>query len=185
MIRLDADERVVFDFEHRTAAAEDPVNALLSLAHSLLARTSWSRATPSAPAYTLASTTSLPSVGPRSHSVSLGAFARFVADSAALTALNTDMVCTDDLTRRGEKLSRSRRGDVEAWSAPSSTAGNHLVTQPIFRYRVSYPGVLEIQRRLLVIGKIPAYTGFLREGRPGLPQHGDYRWPLASGTLAP
>lgn len=163
MIKLDADDRVVFDFEHRNRRPpRDPVNALLSLAYSLLAKDL---------TITCHAVGFDPYLGfyhqPRFGRPALAldlmeGFRALIADSAVLTALNTGMVGPDEIVRVGEAVSltpRGRKGLIRAFEQRM----DHLVTHPIFGYRVSYRRVLEIQARLLaraVTGEIPAYPGF-------------------------
>jgi CRISPR-associated protein Cas1 len=89
-------------------------------------------------------------------------FRPLIADSAVLTALNTRMVSGDDFMRVGQAVSltpRGRKGLIRAYEQRM----DHLVTHPLFGYRVSYRRILEIQTRLLartVTGEIPRYPGF-------------------------
>ncbi|MCC7010121.1 MAG: CRISPR-associated endonuclease Cas1 [Acidobacteria bacterium] len=150
-------------FEHRNRRPpRDPVNALLSLAYSLLTKD-----------LTIVCT----SVGldpywgffhqPRFGRAALALdlmemFRPLVADSAVLTALNTGMVQANDFVRAGPAVSLTpggRKGLLRAYEQRMDA----LVTHPVFDYRVSYRRVLEIQARLLarfICGEIDRYPTF-------------------------
>lgn len=153
----------VFDLEGRNRRPpKDPVNALLSLAYSVLTKEL---------AQTVASAGLDPLLGfyhqPRFGRPALALdlmeeFRPIVADSAVLAAVNTGVVDEDDFTghptgvalkppaRRRFLLAFERRLD-------------QLVTHPVFGYRISYRRVLEVQARLLgrfLLGEIPSYPAF-------------------------
>lgn len=161
--RGDASE-VPFDFEGRNRRPpRDPVNALLSLAYSLLAKD-----------LTVAcfAVGFDPYIGfyhqPRFGRPALALdlmepFRPLIADSAVLTAINTGMVTTKDFVRVGGSVALTasgRKGFFRAYELRMDT----LVTHPLFDYRVSYRRLLEIQARLLArvlegeIGEYPVFT---------------------------
>jgi CRISPR-associated protein Cas1 len=167
MIKPDEGEKTAdlrFDFEGRNRRPpRDPVNALLSLAYSLLAKDL------TVAAYAVGFD---PYIGfyhqPRYGRPALALdlmepFRPLIADSAVLTAVNTGMVTERDFVRVGGSVALSaagRKGFFRAYELRMDT----LVTHPLFDYRVSYRRMLEIQARMLArvldgeIGKYPVFT---------------------------
>jgi len=157
-------EKLPFDFEGRNRRPpRDPVNALLSLAYSLLAKDL------TVACYAVGFD---PYIGyyhqPRFGRPALALdlmepFRPLVADSAVLTAINTGMVTARDFVRVGGSVALTaagRKGFFRAYELRMDT----LVTHPLFDYRVSYRRLLEIQSRLLArvlegeIGEYPVFT---------------------------
>ena len=153
-----------FDFEGRNRRPpRDPVNALLSLAYSLLAKDL------TVACYSVGFD---PYIGyyhqPRFGRPALALdlmepFRPLIADSAVLTAINTGMVTARDFVRVGGSVAltaNGRKGFFRAYELRMDT----LVTHPLFEYRVSYRRLLEIQARLLArvlegeIGEYPVFT---------------------------
>ncbi len=153
-----------FDFEGRNRRPpRDPVNALLSLGYSLLAKDL------TVACYAVGFD---PYIGyyhqPRFGRPALALdlmepFRPLIADSAALTAINTGMVTARDFVRVGGSVALTtsgRKGFFRAYELRMDT----LVTHPMFDYRVSYRRLLEIQARLLArvlegeIGEYPVFT---------------------------
>jgi len=164
MLKVEDDaERPAFDFTRRNRRPpRDPINALLSLAYSLLVRDL------TVICYAVGFD---PFIGfyhqPRFGRPALAldlmeGFRPLIADSAVLTAVNTRMVTTEDFIRVGPAVAltpRGRKGFLQAYEQRMDT----LVTHPIFGYRVNYRRVLEIQTRLLarvVSGELGRYPGF-------------------------
>jgi CRISPR-associated protein Cas1 len=167
MIKPDEGESTAdlrFDFEGRNRRPpRDPVNALLSLAYSLLAKDL------TVAAYAVGFD---PYIGfyhqPRYGRPALALdlmepFRPLIADSAVLTAVNTGMVTARDFVRVGGSVALTaagRKGFFRAYELRMDT----LVTHPLFDYRVSYRRMLEIQARMLArvldgeIGKYPVFT---------------------------
>jgi len=167
MIKPDEGEKTAdlrFDFEGRNRRPpRDPVNALLSLAYSLLAKDL------TVAAYAVGFD---PFIGfyhqPRYGRPALALdlmepFRPLIADSAVLTAVNTGMVTERDFVRVGGSVALSaagRKGFFRAYELRMDT----LVTHPLFDYRVSYRRMLEIQARMLArvldgeIGRYPVFT---------------------------
>ena len=141
----------------------DPVNALLSLGYSLLAKDL------TVACYAVGFD---PYVGfyhqPRFGRPALALdlmepFRPLVVDSAVLTAINTGMVTARDFVRVGGSVALTapgRKGFFRAYELRMDS----LVTHPLFDYRVSYRRMLEIQARLLArvlqgeIGEYPVFT---------------------------
>jgi CRISPR-associated protein Cas1 len=153
-----------FDFAGRNRRPpRDAVNALLSLGYSLLTKD-----------FTIAcyAVGFDPYIGfyhqPRFGRPALALdlmepFRALIADSAALTAINTGMVTPRDFVQAGQAVALTpggRRGFFRAYELKMDT----LVTHPIFEYRVSYRRLLEIQARLLaryLEGEIADYPVFV------------------------
>lgn len=155
---------LTFDMDGRNRRPpRDPVNALLSLGYSLLAKDL------TVACYSVGFD---PYVGfyhqPRFGRPALALdlmepFRPLVVDSAVLTAVNTGMVTKSDFVKAGGAVALTaagRRGFMRAYEARMDT----LVTHPLFEYRVSYRRMLEIQSRLLArvlegeIGSYPVFT---------------------------
>ena len=153
-----------FDFEGRNRRPpRDPMNALLSLAYSLLAKDL------TVASYAVGFD---PYIGfyhqPRYGRPALALdlmepFRPLIADSAVLTAVNTGMVTARDFVRVGGSVALTasgRKGFFRAYELRMDT----LVTHPLFDYRVSYRRLLEIQSRMLArvldgeIGEYPVFT---------------------------
>lgn len=153
-----------FDFHGRNRRPpRDPVNALLSLAYSLLAKDL---------------TVACHAVGfdpmmgfyhqPRPGRPALALdlmepFRPLLADSAVLSAINMRMVTGKDFVKAGPGVALTpvgRKAFFRAYELRMDT----LVTHALFDYRVSYRRLLEIQTRLLarlVDGEIGEYPAFV------------------------
>lgn len=150
-----------FDFTHRRRRPPtDPVNALLSLAYSLLAKD----CTIAALAVGFD-----PYVGfyhqPRHGRPALALdlmeeFRPLVAESAVLTAINNRMITSGHFVRAGDAVNLTPHGRRAFFHAYEQRM-NALITHPVFDYKVSYRRVLELQARLLarwLTGEIPDYV---------------------------
>jgi CRISPR-associated protein Cas1 len=89
-------------------------------------------------------------------------FRPLVADSVVLAAINTGVIRSGDIIRRGlgVTLTSAGRGKlIECYERRM----DELVTHPVFGYRISYRRVLEVQARLLArhlageINELPAF----------------------------
>ena len=157
-------EGFTFDFSSRNRRPpRDPVNALLSLGYSVLAKDLMLAC------YTVGFD---PLVG-YYHGLRFGRpalaldlmepFRALIVDSAVLTALNTGMIQLSDFVRSANAVgltASGRRAFFQAYEQRMDT----LVTHPMFDYRVSYRRLLEIQARLLakyMEGEIPEYPVFV------------------------
>ena len=153
-----------FDFTTRNRRPPtDPVNALLSLAYSLLAK----ECTVAAYAVGLD-----PYVGfyhqPRHGRPALALdvmeeFRPLIAESAVLTAVNNRYVTPVDFVTAGRAVNLSAGGRKKFFQCFEQRM-NSLVTHPIFDYKVSYRRAVELQFRILarvLTGEIPEYTPFL------------------------
>lgn len=152
-----------FDFVKRNRRPpRDPVNALLSLAYSLLAKdlTIVCQAVGFDPYLGFFHQ---PRFGRASLALDLmEPFRPLVADSAVLSVINTRMVTLKDFIRAGDSVALTeggRRSFFRAYEQRMDT----LVTHPLFGYRVSYRRLLEIQARLLarvLTGELSTYPVF-------------------------
>lgn len=153
-----------FDFNTRNRRPPtDPVNALLSLAYSLLAKDC------TIAAYAVGLD---PYIGfyhqPRFGRPALALdimeeFRPLIAESAVLTAINNRMITPDDFIKAGNAVNLSPAGRKQFFTAYEQRMG-HLVTHPIFDYKVSYRRAIELQFRLLarcLTGEIPEYISFM------------------------
>lgn len=153
-----------FDFAGRNRRPpRDAVNALLSLAYSLLVKD-----------FTIAcyAVGFDPYLGyyhqPRFGRPALALdlmepFRPLVADSAVLAAINTRMVTPRDFVQAGPAVALSPSGR-KAFFRSYELRMDSLVTHPLFEYRVSYRRLLEIQARLLarvLEGEIGDYPVFV------------------------
>src|SRR5882724_7397102 len=156
--------RFNFDFAGRKRRPPtDPVNALLSLAYSLLAKD----CTIAALAVGFD-----PYIGfyhqPRFGRPALALdimeeFRPLIAESCALTAINNRMVTEKDFVRAGRAVNLTAAGRKQFFVAYEARM-NHLVTHPIFDYKVAYRRALELQFRILaryLTGEIDEYVPFM------------------------
>jgi len=152
-----------FDFKTRNRRPpRDPVNALLSLAYSLLARD----CTVAALAVGFD-----PYVGlyhqPRFGRPALALdvmeeFRPIIADSAVLTAINNRMFSQGDFVQAGDAVNLTPGGRKRFFMAYEKRMSD-TVTHPLFDYKVSYRRAIELQVRLLartLTGEIERYLPF-------------------------
>jgi CRISPR-associated protein Cas1 len=152
-----------FDFTTRNRRPpRDPVNALLSLAYSVLAKDL---------AIVCHAIGFDPFIGyyhqPRYGRAPLALdlmdpFGPLIADSAVLSAINTRMIQPEDFVKAGDAVSLTA-GGRKAFFRAYEQRMDTLVTHPLFGYRVSYRRMLEVQARLLgrlVTGELNTYPVF-------------------------
>jgi CRISPR-associated protein Cas1 len=153
-----------FDFDGRNRRPpRDPVNALLSLAYSMLAKDM------TIACYAVGFDPYMGFYHQLRHGRPalaldlLEPFRPLIADSAVLSAINTRMVTERDFVRAGASVALTpggRKGFFRAYELRMDS----LVTHPLFDYRVSYRRLLEIQARLLarvIEGEIATYPVFV------------------------
>jgi CRISPR-associated protein Cas1 len=153
-----------FDFTQRNRRPpRDAVNALLSLAYSVLVKDC------TIACYAVGFDPMLgfyhqPRFGRPALALDLmEPFRPLIADSAVLSAINMRMVNPEDFVAAGLAVSltpRGRRGFFRAYELRMDT----MVTHPLFDYRVSYRRLLEMQARLLarlLDGEIGSYPVFV------------------------
>jgi CRISP-associated protein Cas1 len=138
-----------FDFVRRNRRPpRDAVNALLSLAYSVLAKDL------TIVCHTVGFDPYLgfyhqPRFGRAAMALDLmEPFRPLIADSAVLSAINTRMVGPRDFVQTGEAVALKPDGRKAFFRAYEQRMDT-LVTHPLFGYRVTYRRVLEIQARLL------------------------------------
>jgi CRISPR-associated protein Cas1 len=156
----DSDPGFTFDFKRRSRRPPaDPVNALLSLAYSILAKDC-----------TLAALAVGfdPYLGfyhqPRHGRPALALdlmeeFRPLIAESAVLTAINNRMITTAHFVRAGDGVNLTQHGRRAFFQAYEQRI-NHLIVHPIFNYKVSYRRIIELQARMLaryLTGEISVY----------------------------
>ncbi len=172
MIKIDDSDGVsngqplefTFDFLRRNRRPpRDPVNALLSLAYSVLAKdlTLVCHAVGFDPYLGFYHQ---PRFGRAALALDLmEPFRPLIADSVVLSAINTRMVTPSDFIRTGEAVALRPDGRKAFFRAYEQRMDS-LVTHPLFGYRVNYRRLLEIQTRLLarlLTGEIAAYPVFV------------------------
>jgi len=153
-----------FNFNHRKRRPPtDPVNAMLSLAYSLLTKDC-----------TLAALAVGfdPYIGfyhqPRFGRPALGLdlieeFRPLVAESTVLNCINNRVITEKDFVRAGEAVNLSAGGRKRFFQVYEQRMSS-LITHPLFDYNVSYRRALELQARLLakaLTGEIPEYVPLL------------------------
>lgn len=156
--------RFNFDFTGRKRRPPtDPVNALLSLGYSLLAKDC-----------TIAAlTVGLdPYVGfyhqPRFGRPALALdlmeeFRPLIAESAVLSAINNRMITEKDFVQAGRAVNLTATGRKQFFVAYEQRM-SHLITHPIFDYKVTYRRAIELQFRILaryLTGEIEQYVPFM------------------------
>jgi CRISPR-associated protein Cas1 len=156
--------RFNFDFVGRKRRPPtDPVNALLSLGYSLLTKD----CTIAALAVGFD-----PYVGfyhqPRFGRPALALdlmeeFRPLIAESCVLSAINNRMITERDFVRAGRSVNLSAAGRRQFFMAYEARI-NHLVTHPVFDYKVTYRRAVELQFRILaryLTAEIDEYVPFM------------------------
>ncbi|WP_257386365.1 CRISPR-associated endonuclease Cas4g/Cas1g [Tahibacter caeni] len=165
VLKQEADPALLaFDFGKRNRRPPtDPVNAMLSFAYTLLARTL---------------TVTLQAVGfdpyrgfyhqPRYGRPALALdlmepFRPLLADSVVIQVINNGEVRPADFVSAAGSVSLAPDGR-KRFIAAFERRLSQEVTHPLFGYRVSYRRLLELQARLLgrfLLGELPEYPGFV------------------------
>ncbi len=164
MLRCDGGPGMVFDFTTRNRRPpRDPVNAMLSFAYAMLTR-EWT--------VTLAAVGLDPYRGffhqPRFGRPALALdmmepFRPIVADSTVLTAVNNGEVQPGDFVHAAGSCNLTDAGR-KRFIAAFERRMQQEVTHPVFKYKVTYRQLFEVQSRLLIrylSGEIPAYPNFV------------------------
>lgn len=153
-----------FDFLRRNRRPpRDPVNALLSLGYSLLAKDLTITATMVGLDPYLGYYHQLRHGRPALSLDLMEPFRPLIVDSAVLSAINQRMVTAGDFVSAGDAVALTPSGRKGFFRAYEQRM-DQLVTHPIFGYRVSYRRLLEIQTRLLarvLTGEIMEYPVFV------------------------
>lgn len=163
LLKLSGDD-LCFDFNGRNRRPpKDPVNALLSFAYAMLTR-EWT--------VTLAAVGLDPYRGfyhqPRFGRPGLALdmmepFRPLVADSTVITAINNGEVKPEDFITTVAGCNLKEEGRKRFIACFERRLGQE-VTHPVFKYRVSYRRLFEVQARLLIrylAGEIPRFPQFL------------------------
>ena len=155
--------RFGFDFDGRNRRPpRDPVNALLSLAYSILAK-ELTIACFAVGFDPLLGFYHQPRFGRPALALDLmEPFRPLIADSAVLTAVNTGMVTLDDFVYSGGACALKPAGRKGFFRAMDMRF-DQLVTHPLFDYKLSYRRLLEVQVRLLarvIEGEVAEYPVF-------------------------
>ena len=156
-----ADEQ--FNFENRNRRPpRDPVNALLSFVYALLVK-ELTVALVSAGFDPMLGFYHQPRYGRPSLALDLAEeFRPLIGDSVVLTLINNGEVSPKDFIRRAGGIALTQAGR-KAVIAGFERRMDTLVTHPIFKYRISYRRVLEVQARLLarvLLGEVNLYPSF-------------------------
>jgi CRISPR-associated protein Cas1 len=155
--------RSEFDFTTRNRRPpKDPVNALLSLAYSVLSR-DWMVAVLSVGLDPALGFYHQPRAGRPALALDLmEEFRPLIADSVVIQVLNNGEVQAKDFLRRGEAVALTDAGRKSFFLAYERRMA-HEVRHPLFGYEVGYRRLLEVQARLFarhLAGELPAYDGF-------------------------
>lgn len=166
LIKPDSEHRedaLTFDFDGRNRRPPlDPVNAMLSLGYTLLAKDV---------TIALQSAGFDPYLGfyhqPRYGRPALALdvmeeFRPLIVDSVVLAAVNTGAIRLGDFIRRGGAVTMTKSGRAKFFQAYERRVDEE-VTHPVFGYRISYRRTLEVQVRLLaryLMGEIDEYPPF-------------------------
>ncbi len=150
-----------FNFTHRNRRPPtDPVNAMLSLAYSLLAKDC---------VLALLAVGFDPYVGfyhqPRFGRPALALdlmeeFRALVGDSTVLSCINNRAITENDFVRAGQAVNLTASGRRRFFEMYEQRM-NSVLTHPVFDYKVSYRRALELQARMLakvLTGEIPEYV---------------------------
>lgn len=152
-----------FDFQGRNRRPpRDPVNALLSLAYSLLSR-DCSLAAFAAGFDPYVGFYHQPRFGRPALALDvMEEFRPIIADSVVLTLINNGMLQEKDFSRAGSAVSLTTSGRKAFFFAYEKRI-NSPITHPVFGYQVSYRRAMELQFRLLarvLTGEIEQYLPF-------------------------
>lgn len=163
MFRPEVQARAAFSFEQRNRRPpRDPVNALLSLAYSVLAK-DWTVALLAVGLDPYIGLFHRPRFGRASLALDLmEEFRPLVGDSVVLQLLNNGEIQEQHFVTRGNAVSLTPEGRKKFFLAYERRMGQ-LVRHPIFGYRISYRQLLGIQSRLLaraLSGELAEYPGF-------------------------
>ncbi len=163
MLKTSGDDELAFDFRGRNRRPPtDPLNALLSYSYSLLCK-EFTVATAAVGLDPYVGFYHRPRYGRPALALDLmEEFRPIIADSVVITALNNGVITKDDFVRRGPSVNltdHARRRFIAAYEQRLGT----LATHPVFRYRLSYRRIIEVQARLLarcLTGDLKRYPSF-------------------------
>ena len=90
-------------------------------------------------------------------------FRPLIADSVALTLINTRAIAPGDFVRAGEAVNLTAEGRKRFFGAYEQRL-NATIVHPVFDYQVSYRRAIELQARLLaktLTGETEQYVPFM------------------------
>ena len=156
-------KQFVFEFEKRNRRPPaDPVNALLSLAYSLLTRT-WTITLTSVGFDTYCGFFHQPRYGRPALALDMmEPFRPLVADSAVLMAINNGEVRPSDFVSAAGSVNLTADGRKRFIGAYERRLSQEI-THPIFGYKISYRRLFEVQARLLgrfLLGELHEFPQF-------------------------
>ena len=160
---VEPEQALGFDFTCRNRRPPtDPVNALLSYAYSLLAR-SWTVAISAVGLDPYRGFYHQPRYGRPALALDMmEAFRPIVADSTVVRAINNQEVRPSDFVSAAGAVNLTNDGR-KRFIAAFERRMSEEITHPLFGYRVSYRRLMEVQARLLgrhLLGEIDAYPEF-------------------------
>jgi CRISPR-associated protein Cas1 len=163
MLKQDGPASWRFDFTSRNRRPpKDPVNAMLSFAYAMLVR-EWNVALSAVGLDPYRGFYHQPRFGRPALALDMmESFRPLVADSTVLTVINNGEVQANDFVQAAGSCNLTDKGR-KAFIAAFERRMGHEVTHPIFKYRISYRRLLEVQARLLVrflAGEISEYPCF-------------------------
>lgn len=164
LLRQEKDKNLSFDFTGRNRRPpKDPANALLSFAYAMLTR-EWTIALSAVGLDPYRGFYHQPRFGRPALSLDMmEPFRPLIADSAILTAINNEEVKASDFVMVAGGCNLSDNGRKRFIGAFERRM-EHEVTHPVFKYRLSYRRLLEVQARLLTRhlgGEIPEYPNII------------------------
>jgi CRISPR-associated protein Cas1 len=164
MLKTDTDPSLTFDFMGRNRRPpRDPINALLSFAYAMLTR-EWTIAISAVGLDPYRGFYHQPRFGRPALALDMmEPFRPLIADSAVLMAVNNGEVRPTDFIHAAGSCNLTDSGR-KRFIAVFERRMQQEVTHPIFRYRISYRRLLEVQSRLLIrylSGEIPEYPNFV------------------------
>lgn len=163
MLSRSDENTFAFDFEKRNRRPPtDPVNALLSYAYSLLART-WTVAITAVGFDAYRGFYHQPRYGRPALSLDLmEPFRPLIADSSVIQAINNGEIRPSDFISAAGSVALTPDGR-KRFIATFERRLAQEITHPLFGYKVSYRRLLELQARLLarhLLGELPEYPNF-------------------------
>jgi CRISPR-associated protein Cas1 len=152
-----------FDLEGRNRRPpKDPVNAMLSFLYAILAK-ELTIAVSSVGFDSMLGFYHQPRYGKPALALDLAEeFRSLLVDSTVLMLINNGEVSDSDFINQAGASTLTSRGRKQVLAAFERRM-NSEVTHPIFRYRISYRRILEVQARLLartVLGELDEYPAF-------------------------
>jgi len=164
LLRTEDSANLQFDFMGRNRRPpKDPINALLSFAYAMLTR-EWTVALSAVGLDPYLGFYHQPRFGRPALSLDMmEPFRPLLADSTVLMAVNNGEVRPTDFVRAAGSCNLNDSGRKRFIAAFERRMAQE-VTHPIFRYRLSYRRLLEVQARLLIryLGReIPEYPNFM------------------------